>query len=81
MKVLLFAMNGSYTHTNLAVRCLRGPLEDAGFEVQILERNLRDRTTHVLQDLVDAQADIVSFSTYIWNIRFMLELARDLKTI
>ena len=81
MKILLFALNGSYTHTNLAVRCLRKPLEDAGFEVQILERNLRDRTSHVLQDLVAAQADVVSFSTYIWNVRFMLELARDLKSV
>ena len=81
MKVLLFAMNGSYTHTNLAIRCLREPLEKAGFEVQLLERNLRDRTTHVLHDLVAAEADVIGFSSYIWNIDAMLELARDLKSI
>ena len=81
MKILLFALNGSYTHTNLAIRCLRHTLEQADFEVQLLERNLKDRTAHILQDLVAAQADIIGFSTYIWNIRPMLELARDLKSL
>lgn len=81
MKVLLFAMNGSYTHTNLAIRCLREPLEQEGFEVQLLERNLRDRTAHVLRDLVSSKADVVGFSAYIWNIDAMLELARDLKSL
>ena len=81
MKILLFALNGSYTHTNLAIRCLRHTLEKADFEVQLLERNLRDRTAHILHDLVAAQADIIGFSTYIWNVRFMLELARDLKSL
>jgi len=81
LKVLLFALNGSYTHTSLALRCLRSPLERAGFEVQLLERNLRDRTAHILHDLVASDAEIVSFSAYIWNIRPMLELARDLKSL
>ena len=31
MKILLFALNGSYSHTCLAVYCLRGALEKAGF--------------------------------------------------
>lgn len=81
MKILLFALNGSYSHTSLAIRCLRRPLEREGFEVQLLERNLRDRTSHILHDLVAAKADVVSFSAYIWNIRPMLELARDLKSL
>ena len=81
MKILLFALNGSYTHTSLAIRCLRTPLEREGFSVELLERNLRDRTAHILHDLVTANADIVSFSAYIWNIRPMLEIARDLKAI
>ena len=46
-----------------------------------MERNLRDRTAHILRDLVAAEADIVSFSAYIWNIRPLLELACDLKSL
>ena len=81
MKVLLVAVNGSYSHTNLAIRCLRTPLERAGFEVALLERNLRDRTAHILQDIVAQAADIVGFSVYIWNLPLMLELAETLKTV
>ncbi len=81
MKILLFALNGSFTHTNLAIRCLRSPLEQEGFEVQLLERNLRDRTAHVLKDILDANADVVGFSAYIWNIRSMLDLARNVKAL
>ncbi len=81
MKVLLVAVNGSYSHTNLAIRCLRAPLERAGFTVALLERNLRDRTQHILQDIVAQNADVVGFSTYIWNVSVMLELASDLRAV
>ncbi len=81
MKILLVAVNGSYSHTNLAIRCLREPLEKAGFEVVLLERNLRDRTAHILQDILAIKADVVGFSTYIWNCDVMYALASDLKHI
>lgn len=81
MKIVLFALNGSYSHTNLAVRCLRGPLERAGFDVVLIERNLRDRTDEVLQALWSERADLYGFSCYIWNISQMLALAADLKAL
>ena len=39
MKVVLFALNASWAHTNLAVRCLREPLERAGFAVTVAARH------------------------------------------
>ena len=81
MRVVLFALNGSYSHTNLAVRCLRNPLEDAGFEVRIVERNLRDRRDEILQALYENHAAVYGFSCYIWNISEMLDLAADLKAL
>ena len=51
MKIVLFTLNGSWSHTSLALRCLRTPLEQAGFEVVVLEYTLRDRTAHVLEKL------------------------------
>ena len=81
MKVVLFTLNGSWSHSNLALRCLRAPLEREGFFVELLERNLRDRTSHVLEELYAARGDIYGFSCYIWNLEPMLALAQTLKSL
>ena len=78
MKVVLFTLNASWSHTCLALRCLRGPLEREGFEVSLIERTLKDRTSHVLEELWKEKADVYSFSCYIWNIEQTLSLARAL---
>ncbi len=82
MKIELFALNGSFSHTNLAVRALRTALADAGFSaVGITEATLRDRTATVLERLVAADAALYGFSCYIWNIEEMLALAADLRAV
>lgn len=81
MNVALFAVNGGYTHTNLAIRCLRRCLEADGFPVTLIEHNLRDRTDVMLDALAAAEADVYGFSCYIWNLPLMLTLAADLKAI
>lgn len=81
MKIVLFAMNGSYSHTCLAAYCLRGALEDAGYAPRIIEANLRDRRDEVLEWLYNERADLYSFSCYIWNITEMLSVAADLKRL
>lgn len=81
MKVVLFALNASWGHSNLAVRCLRPPLERAGFETVLLERNLKDRHLHLLEDLYRERADVYGFSCYIWNLDEMLRLSSALKQI
>ena len=69
MKVLLFALNGSWAHSNLAIRCLRAPLEQEGFSVTLAEYTLRDRTAHILEHLHREAADVYGFSCYIWNLQ------------
>lgn len=81
MKIALFAVNGGYTHTNLAIRCLRRGLAAEGFAVELIEHNLRDRTDAMLDALVAAEADLYGFSCYIWNLPVMLTLAADLKAL
>ena len=81
MKVVLFGLNGSYSHTCLALRCLRAPLEAAGYDVTLCEYNLRDMNATVLSALVREEADVYSFSCYIWNIASMLDIVADLKAL
>ena len=81
MKIVLFGLNGSYSHTCLALRCLRAPLERAGYDVVLCEYNLRDMNSAILSRLVSEGADVYSFSSYIWNVSSMLDIASDLKAL
>ena len=81
MKVVLFTLNGSWSHSSLALRCLRGPLERAGHEVVLLEYSLRDRDAHVLEALYRQKADVYGFSCYIWNLKPMLSIGQSLRAL
>ena len=81
MKVVLFALCGSYSHTALSIRCLRPALLREGFEVELVEGNLRDRSSLLLHKLYRHRADVYGFSCYIWNIDEMLKLAKDLHSL
>ena len=81
MKITLFALNGSYNHTNLAVRRLRPLLEAEGYDVTFVEAGLRDADSALLELLYRENADVYGFSSYIWNINRMISLAKDLKSI
>ena len=77
MKAVLFTLNGSWSHTSLALRCLREPLEARGHEVVLVEYTLRDRTSHVLKRLYAERADVYGFSCYIWNIDVRYQVQED----
>ena len=81
LKIVLFALNGSYSHTNLAVRAIGVSLQKAGAEVIIVEKNLKDTRLSVLEELVSHNAEIYGFSTYIWNAKEMFAFASELKTL
>lgn len=81
LKIVLFALNGSYSHTNLAVRAIGVSLQKAGNEVVIVEKNLKDTRLSVLETLVSQKADVYGFSVYIWNAKEMFSFASELKTL
>ena len=81
MKVVLFGLNGSFNHSNLAIRRLRSALDGEDIEVKLIEAGLRDADSSILESLVAENADIYGFSAYIWNIKRLLPIAEDLKSV
>ena len=84
MKAVLFALNSSYIHTNLAVRCIKNYVEyklPGKHEIIILERNLKDKSDEVLYALYSMKAQVYAFSCYIFNIREMISYASNLKSL
>ena len=81
MKVVLFALNAAYVHTNLAVRCIAKELRAAGHTPVIVERSVKDRRRDTLRALYDAEGDVYGFSVYIWNRREMCTFAAQLRQL
>ncbi len=82
MKITLFSLNASRSHTNLAIRLLKTSLNQAGYtDVTLLERTEKERRFDVLATLVQENADVYGFSSYLWNIQAHLALAENIKKL
>lgn len=81
MKTVLFALNSSYSHTNLAVRAIACGMERHGLSCKIVEKCAKDKRASILSAIVEENADIYGFSTYIWNAEDMYAYASSLKKL
>lgn len=81
MKILLTAINAKYIHSNLAVYSLKAYAKDTGAQIEIAEYTINQQTDDILQDIYKKNPDILAFSCYIWNIRYVEELVREIKKI
>lgn len=77
MKICLVAVNASYSHSSLSVRCLQKALElDSS---SVFEFTINDTYEHVLSRLYEHDAEVYAFSCYIWNIEYILKISELLK--
>ena len=81
MKVLLTAINSKFVHSNLAVRYLKAFTEDMNYECQIREFSINDRDEKILEEIIKEKADVIAFSTYIWNIEVVKRLSNLIKLV
>ena len=82
MKILLATLHAKYVHASLALPCLAAACSHiAGVTTKICEFTVHEPSRQILRSLVEAEADLVGFSCYIWNIQETLRLAADLKKI
>ena len=80
MRILLVAINAKYIHSCPAVYSLRGSClyPEA---VEIAEYTINDRYQDILGGILEREADLIGFSTYIWNTQFVQDLIRDIRRV
>lgn len=81
MRVTLFTSNSKYIHSSLALRYLQAALQDYDLEVNRLESQVNDDPRAILAELASQPPDVLAVSCYIWNVRPLLSLIRDLKQV
>lgn len=85
MKVLLVSVNASYMHTNLAIRCLKTYADQFNqsqdIEIQIAEYTINQPVGEVLRGIGFTNANVILFSTYIWNAEYICKIIPDIKKI
>lgn len=79
-KIVLFALNSAYIHTNPAVRAICAALGDT-YDAKIIEKSLKDPRAKILHELYAENAAVYGFSAYIWNIGELLSYASSLKKL
>lgn len=81
MKILLTAINSKFIHSNLAVRYLKAFTKDLPYEGKIREFSINDREERILKEIIEEKADVVAFSTYIWNLELISHVANLIKIV
>ncbi len=84
MKVLLVAVNAKYIHTCPAIYSLKafaGKYAGHCAVIETAEFTINDRYQDVLSGIMSRHADIIGFSTYIWNVDRIRQLIRDIRAV
>ena len=84
MKILLTAINAKYIHSNLAVYCLRECAKqklDGKIEIEIAEYTINQQLSDIMMDIYEKRPDVLCLSVYIWNLKYVEELVRELHKV
>ncbi|MBQ0050703.1 MAG: DUF4080 domain-containing protein [Treponema sp.] len=85
MKILLVSVNASYMHTNVAIRSLKAyadsHINDSSLQIDYAEYTINQPIGEVLRSIGFTGADMVLFSTYIWNAEYVCKILPDIKKI
>ncbi|HBV86772.1 MAG TPA: B12-binding domain-containing radical SAM protein [Desulfosporosinus sp.] len=81
MRVLLVALNAKFVHTNLALRYLREGISPVYPDVLLREFSINDHLDRIASEIYEAKADVIGFSCYIWNLKEIVALIRQLRPV
>ncbi len=81
MEIIFSTFNARYSHTALALRCLRANLGDLRDRSEIIEFEYSRNPQTAAEKLLDLNPKIILFSVYIWNLTITSETVAILRTI
>ena len=73
MNILLVAINAKYIHSNLAVHSLKSYAGEYQNQIQIAEYTINHSLEYILQEIYKRKPQVLCFSCYIWNYRYVKE--------
>lgn len=73
----MIGINARYSHQNLAIEYIKKYNKD--IDLKNIEFNINQAYDRVYGDIIKEEADVICFSTYIWNVDMILRLSSDLK--
>lgn len=81
MKTVICALNTKFVHSCLAPWYLKAKLSELypKIECRVLEGTINEGEDEILKRILEGDAELVAFSTYIWNIRQILSISEKLK--
>ncbi len=71
MKTLLVSVNSKYIHSSLAVWYLKSACGEFKDDIEIIETTIKKDVVEFADFLLSKNADIIAFSSYIFNINFV----------
>ena len=78
--VLLCGLNARYSHSSLALRCLKAAANTKS-TISIAEHSINEHIPDVIDSIVRRAPDATGFSCYIWNIEQTLKISSAVKRI
>ena len=82
MKVTICCLNSKYVHASLSPWCLLAGVREFSknsYDVSVMESTINGDICEFADRIIAEKPDVVSFSSYIWNITKTLEICRLIK--
>ncbi len=84
MKTLICTLNSKYIHSCLAPWCLFSACKSyckANHSITVLEGTVNENQDKLFERIAAENADVITFSCYIWNVEKILSLCGKIKAI
>jgi radical SAM superfamily enzyme YgiQ (UPF0313 family) len=79
--IVLTTLNAKYPHASFGLRYLMANLGEMGGRAEMLEFDINQRSTDVVESIVARSPAIVGMGVYIWNAEQSLRVAAELKRV